>query len=219
MKIHALIFWLLILMFVSACKTLSFSPEEIAVQEGAIQLVYNNYQTAIIEKKSAEAVTYLDGNTIKWYEDILKMVKQYDKSKLQQKDILTQLNVLLIRDSAPREDIQKFDGRSLIEFCIFYGLIGKESVEGIQPYDIQINDRTALAKLEGKDGDTGSKIGFSYEKPTWKLDLTVLFPYSEIALLNTAKSYSMNEEDFVLMVVQSVSQKRVTEDIWNPISK
>ena len=89
---------------------------------------FENYQKAILNENGEEAVKYVDSVTVKYYADMLHLVRTADSAQVETLSILDKLMVFSIRHRTSRENIISFDGKSLLVYAIKSGMIGKNSV-------------------------------------------------------------------------------------------
>jgi hypothetical protein len=82
-----------------------------------------------------------------------------------------------------------------------------------------IKSDTATTKIK-KNGQI-APFGFTFRKENnqWKLDLTSIFPVSQIAFQQAIEESGMSEDEFVFYLVEAVSESKVEESVWNPILK
>ena len=62
-------------------------------EEKLVKKSFDNYKTSILNDKGEKAVKYVDSRTIKFYSDILELVKTADSTKVETLSILDKLMV------------------------------------------------------------------------------------------------------------------------------
>ncbi len=182
-----------------------------------ISNVFNNYKTAILNDKGEEAVKYVDQRTIKYYNDMLDLVKNADSAKVEKLSMLDKLMVLAIRHRTSKEEILKFEGRSLLIYAINSGMVGKNSVSNQNVGDITINDSFAKGQFISSGQKTPFFFHFYKANSEWKIDLTSLFPISNMALKKMVETYGANETSYILSMLKMVTGKEPDSKIWQPV--
>jgi hypothetical protein len=187
-------------------------------EEKLVKKLFDNYKSAILNDKGEEAVNYVDSKTIKYYSDILELVKTADSAKVETLSILDKLMVFTIRHKTSKNDILSFDGKSLLVFAIKNGIAGKNSGANNSIGEVIIEG--AFAK--GQFIDNGQKAPFYFhfykEEGQWKIDLTSLFPVSAMAFKKMADESGENQNDFLFSLLEMITGKKPSAEIWQPIN-
>ena len=92
-------------------------------EENLVKNSFDKYKTAILKDKGEEAVQFVDSRTIKYYSDILELVKSADSSKVETLTILDKLMVFSIRHRTSKQNILSFNGKSLLVYAIKSGMV------------------------------------------------------------------------------------------------
>src|SRR5688572_3898136 len=96
--------------------------------EKLVKEVFDSYKSSILNDKGEEAVKYVDTRTIRYYDGIIDMVRNFDSSQVETLSILDKLMVFSIRHRASKSDILSFNGSTLFIYAIKSGMVGKNSV-------------------------------------------------------------------------------------------
>lgn len=199
---------------------LLLTTQSIACQNNEKTLVsnaFNNYKTAILNDKGEEAVKYVDQRTIKYYNDMLDLVKNADSAKVEKLSILDKLMVLTIRHRTSKEEILKFEGKSLLIYAINSGMVGKNSVSNQNVGDITIDESFAKGQFISSRHKTPFFFHFYKENSEWKIDLTSLFPISNTALKKMVETYGTNETSYILSMLEMATGREPDSKIWQPV--
>jgi hypothetical protein len=202
------------ILLVSFLTTFSFGQ---AKSQGAVKESFNKYKTAILNDKGDEAVNYVDSRSIAYYGKILELVKSADSASVEKLSLFDKLMVLIIRHRTSRENILKFDGKSLLVFAIKSGMVGKNSVSNNTIGDVTINDSFAKAELISHGQKTPLFMHFYKEDNIWKMDLTALFPMSNMAFKKLIEESGEKENDYIFKLLESLTGRRPNSEIWQPI--
>jgi hypothetical protein len=188
-----------------------------ASEEKLVRKSFENYKKSILNDKGEEAVKYVDKRTIKYYGDMLELVKNADSVEVESLSILDKLMVFTIRHRASKDDILRFDGKKLFVYAIESGMVGKSSVATNSVGEVIINDNFA----KGQFIMDGKKVPFYFhfykEEGQWKIDLTSLFPTAMGAFDKMAEESELSENEFLFFVLEIATGKKPGNEIWSPI--
>lgn len=204
---------LLLFSAVSACKATAQDDKTL------IKNCFEGYKAAILEDRGKDALKFVDSKTISYYSGILEKVKKYDSAQIEQTPIIDKLTILMLRHRATKEEIMKLDGKTLLVFAIGRGMVGKNSVQknGIGEVVVTGNSGTGQIVVDGNA--TPLKFAFNKEEGAWKLDLTSIFPASNIAFKNAIKESGQNENEYLFYMLEMTTEKEPTAEIWKPLEK
>lgn len=190
---------------------------QIQSQEDLVKKAFNNYKSSILNDKGEDAVSYLDTNTIEYYDKILELVKNADHKKITSLSLMDKLMVILIRHTATREDIFSFDGRKLLVYAIKNGMVGKDSVVNSSIGEVSVNEDFAKGEMLVNDKRSSLYFHFYKENGVWKVDLTSIFDLSNMAFKKMVEESGQTEDDFIFLIIESSSGKKPNSDIWEPL--
>lgn len=186
-------------------------------EEKLVRKSFDNYKSSILNDKGEEAVKYVDSRTIKYYSDILELVKTSDSSKVVTLSIHDKLMVFSIRHRISKEDVLSFDGKTLLVFAIKSGMVGKNSVANNAIGDITIDSSFAKGQFIANGNKAPFYFHFYKEEQLWKIDLTSLFPISTIAFKKMADDSGQNENEFLFSLLEMITGNKPNSQIWQPI--
>ncbi|MFZ4455701.1 MAG: hypothetical protein ACOYOT_05715 [Bacteroidales bacterium] len=186
-------------------------------EEQLVKESYENYKAALLNDKGDEAIKYVDSNTIKYYTDILNFTKKLDSTNIEILSIFDKVMILTIRQTISKEDILKFDGKSLLVYGIKSGMVEKNSFVNNSIGEVIIEDGVAKGQLISNGKKTSIFLHFSKEAGTWKVDLTSLFSMFENALKKSAKESGQEENKFIFSLFEMAYGKKPDSSIWKPI--
>jgi hypothetical protein len=186
--------------------------------EEDIRFAFEQYKTAILSRNSGLAIKYLDQNTIDYYTDMLNLVKKGTKTEIQNRRLLDQMTVLIVRHLLDKAAISRLNsGTSMLDVAIKEGLIGEQSVSGLSVHSVKISGDVAYMELNTDHGVAPQKFKFVKEGGVWKMDLTSIFPESNIILESAVKDAGFTKEEFIFQVLESQSGIKPTASIWEPL--
>jgi len=187
-------------------------------EENLVKNSFDKYKTAILKDKGEEAVQFVDSRTIKYYSDILELVKSADSSKVETLTILDKLMVFSIRHRTSKQNILSFNGKSLLVYAIKSGMVGKNSVANNSIGDVTIDDNSAKGQFIANGQKAPFYFNFYKEDAQWKIDLTSLFPISTIAFKKMADESEQNQNEYLFSLLEMITGKKPGVEIWEPIN-
>jgi len=186
-------------------------------EEDLVKKSFNNYKSAILNDEGEEAVKYVDSRTIKYYSEIIELVKSADSSKVETLSILDKLMVFSVRHRTAKNDILRFDGKSLLVYAIKSGMVGKNSVANNSVGDVFIDHDFAKGQFIASGQKAPFYFHFYKEEGLWKIDLTSIFPVSTMAFKKMADESGDNQNDYLFSILEMITGKKPSAEIWQPI--
>jgi len=187
-------------------------------EEKLVKKSFDNYKSAILNDKGEEAVKFVDSRTIKYYSDILELVKTADSAKVETISILDKLMVFSIRHRTAKEDVLNFDGESLLVYAINSGMVGKNSVANNSIGEVKIEGNYAKGQYISNGQKAPFYFDFYKEDKQWKIDLTSLFPISTKAFKKMADDSGQNQNDYLFSLLEMITGNKPDIEIWKPIN-
>jgi hypothetical protein len=182
-----------------------------------VRKAFDDYKSAILNDKGNDAVKLVDSKTIKYYNDVLDWVKNADSAKVESFSLLNKLMVFTVRHRASKKDILAFDGKSLLEYAIESGMVGKNSVANTTIGEVEIDRNFAKGQFVANGVKAPFNVHFNKEDGQWKIDLTSLFAVSTVAFEKMAADSGKNENDFLFDLLEMVTGEKPGQEIWQPV--
>lgn len=178
---------------------------------------FDKYKYAILNDKGKDAVQYVDSKTIKYYNEILELIKSADSVKLESLSLTDKLMVLIIRHRTPKKEILSFDGTMLLIYSIDNGMVGKQGTANNSIGEVIIEDNFAKGQLLVRGEKTPVYFHFNKESEQWKIDLTALFELSDMVFKSMIKDSELSDNDFIFSILENINGKRPGQEIWNKV--
>lgn len=186
-------------------------------EEKLVREAFDNYKSAILTDKGEEAVKFVDSRTIKYYNDILELVKNADSSQVTSLSLLDKLMVFSIRHRTSREDILSFDGKGLLVYAIKSGMVGKNSVANNSIGEITIDNNFAKGQFIAKGQKAPFYFHFYKEEEQWKIDLTSIFSVSTMAIKKMVDDNGQDENEYLFSLLEILTGKKPGQEIWTKV--
>ena len=201
-------------MFFSLFAVCAFGQK---AEEKLVRKTFEDYKSAILDDRGAEAVTYVDNKTVAYYSRMLELALHADSLAVDTLMVVDKLMVLAIRHRTSREQLLSFDGPKLIQYAIESGMVGKNSVANNSIGDVIIDNFTARGQLIVKGEKTDFYFLFNKEQHVWKIDLTSAVAISSKAVESMITESGQSENDYILSILQMISGTKPGPEIWLPV--
>lgn len=184
-----------------------------------VREVFEKYKEAVLASKGDDAVKYVDTNTIRYFDRILNDVKTADSASLVRKSLVDRLMIFTIRHKAAADDIAAFDGRQLFVYAINTGIVAKNAIQNNGVGEIRIDGNKANGQFIFFGQKAPFHFEFNNEEGQWKMDLTSVFPMTEVGIRRFMGQTGLNENDYLLGMLEMVSGSRPGPQVWRPTSR
>ena len=200
----------LIFLIFLAIKSHSQSDKELVLKS------FENYKNAILTDKGKLAADFVDSRTMNYYSTILDKVKTADSLELDSMGIIDKLTVLTMRHRVEKKDLLNFNGKDLFVYAIDNGMVGKNSVVNAELGDIVTNGDFSKAEFVVNGQQTPFFFHFYREDKVWRIDITHLFSLGTMSFKKMIEDSGENENDFITNILEVLTGKKPTENIWKP---
>jgi len=186
-------------------------------EEKSVIKSFDTYKNAILNDKGKLAANSVDSRTLTYYSNILDQTKNADSIKLNTLGIIDKFTVLTLRHRASRDEILSFDGRGVLEYAIKNGMVGKNSVANTSIGEVIIDGNFAKGQLVKNGQKAPFYFHFYKENNLWKIDITSLFSFGNMAFKKMIDDSGKNENEFFLYILEAMTGKKPSSEIWKPI--
>ncbi|MCP5004767.1 MAG: hypothetical protein GY941_12630 [Planctomycetes bacterium] len=213
-RMTALIIFLCIL--ISNCT--AREPQQVTGDNG-VRVAFNNYKNAILNQDGIKAAKYVSTSTIEYYGKIMKFALTGKRDEVRTLSTIDKMMVILLRHRIEAKELSKMTPEKLFVHSVDNGWIGKDSVINSDIGEIteSSNNATAVSINYGKK--TPLKYQFVKENDQWKLDWTAVMPISDKSFKQAIETSNLDEDEYIIKILESISGKKLSEDIWQPLIK
>ena len=208
---------LALLLVLSACTSKEENISTEGLPEQAVEHCFSTYKSAILKQNGEAAVEQLADRTIDQYQNYVNWALHAERSELESLSFINRMQVIILRHRVPVETLKSLDGRSALVYAVNHDWIGKNEVIRTELGDIDISDSRATSRVLVGDQEAPNRFQFIFENGSWKFDLSSVITDSNPAMIEAAKRAGKDENDFLFLILESISGKKVSDDIWQPI--
>lgn len=178
---------------------------------------FAGYKSAILESNGAEALEWVDDNTLDYYGKILKSSISADSLTIDRMNVLDKLTVLTARQYIPDDQLLEMDGRSFLRYAIDNGMVGKNSVMNMEVDEVEVNKGTAKARLYNNGVKSPVFFQFNKEGGEWKVDITSVFAPSIAGFEQAIENSGMTENQFMMVTLEYMTGEAPDKDLWRAV--
>jgi hypothetical protein len=186
-------------------------------EEKLVRTSFENYRSAILNDKGEEAFNCIDSRTVKYYSDMLELVKNADSTEVSNLSLMDKMMVLTIRYRVPKEEVLTLDGKGLFIYAVESGMVGKNSVANNSIGEITIDKEFAKGQFISNGKKSPLYFHFYKEDEQWKVDLTSIFPMTNIVFKQLAEKSGLSENEYVFTLIEMITGTKPGNEIWNKL--
>lgn len=213
----AIKFLALLTLIFTACY--SQTDQKNHFEEEQIRKVFLGYKDAVLQGNGDAAIAYVNKATIVFFAKMQALALKAQEAEVRGLSPMNKMMVLSMRHRIALEDLKTMTPEEIFVYSINQGWVGKNSVLASEIGRLQIFGDNASAEYV-KDGKaTPIKYRFTKEDGKWKFDLSSVIPPADAAMSILIKKENIDEDEFVITLIESVSGKKVSPSVWQPLIK
>ncbi len=178
---------------------------------------FENYKKAILQGQGSEAIKYVDKTTVDYYGTELNLALSGDSATIDQLSLIDKLTVFIARHKMDPAVLKKMNGRDFFIYAVDKGMIGKNSVATTEVVNVSVDGNSASGQMSANGVKTPLAFNFKKEDNQWRVDLTSIFPQTNLALRKALTQQGMSDNDFIFKTLENLTGRAVTGKIWQPI--
>lgn len=187
--------------------------------EELIRQTFMTYKGAILQQQGQSAASLVNNATLQYYARMKDLALEGQEKEVRQLTPMNKIMVLSLRHRIPVNDLRAMTPEALFVHAVNQGWIGKNSVLDTDIGQLRVFGKDASADYLKGGTQTPLKYRFTKEDGKWKLDLTALMPVADQAMTTLIEREKLDEDKFIIGLIESVSGKKVLPLIWQPPGK
>lgn len=197
------------------------APLTHADDKADIATAFRAYKEAIVAKKGGEAVGLVTKATLDDYQRYVDLAREADRAAVEALPVPTRVQVLMIRHRVDAASLRKFAGDSMFAHAVEQDWTGSAGVNRMDLGEITVKDETATGKVMVGGQAVGMDFSFKKENGKWRIDLAALTKSQDSTTMiqATAARAGMEENAFILHMLEQTSGKKPDESIWTAPGK
>jgi hypothetical protein len=215
MQMRAL--YIVILLCIYSCIVNAQQSKDKEANE--VKVCFASYRQAILEGKGSEAIKWTDSRTLSYYAQMLDFAFHADSLKVQDLSMIDKLMVFTVRHRIPKEEALVMKGTSFFVYAVDQGMIGKNSVVNITLGEVKVEGNFAQGEIISNGKKAPFYFHFNKENKEWKIDLTSIFPATNMGLKKVVADSGQSEADFILNMLEITTGRKPKPTIWKPLKQ
>jgi hypothetical protein len=195
------------------------APPAAPAGDAAVREAYDRYAKALLAKDGRAAAAAVDRATIAYYGRVRDLALDGDATTVRKAPAVDKIVILRLRHQVGREAVERMDGAGVLAFGVENGWIDAGSVRNAKLGAVRVEGDSASGDLEvgGRVAPREFAWQFRREDGAWRISLVPTLRNAEPVLRQAAKQSGLDEDDFVLAVLEKVSDRPVPATIWDPL--
>ncbi|MCA9255700.1 MAG: hypothetical protein KDA33_08670 [Phycisphaerales bacterium] len=194
-------------------------PDEDKAQRIAVRECFSAYRKAVLDAEGKTSADLVTASTLDIYQKYMDHAMASDRKTIEALPLTDRLIVLSIRHRIPHEEARSMNGRTLFEYAVEHGWIGKSSVIGTKVRTVEVADGHASAAMMVNGREAPFRFRFELQDEKWRFDLTSVMTFADTAFKAAAQQSGQEENEFLNTMLEAVSRKPVADSVWEPIGE
>lgn len=173
-------------------------------------------KAATLSNQGQVASRRVTNATHDYYEEVRLLALQASRAELETHVLGKRITVLGIRLRTPAEQLTPMTGRELFAHAVDQGWIGKTTATDEGVGEIVVTGDHARVEVTRAGQPTGGYMHFIKEDGTWRADMMQLIKVTNPWFDRTLKESGLSEDEFTKRILEGISGKVVTEELWTP---
>lgn len=186
-------------------------------QEKAVRAAFLQYKEAILRQQGEAAWLHVDTNTARYYDEMRLLALNGSEEEVRALSFVNKTTVLLLRHRVGLEGLRPMTAKDVFVYAVDMGMIGRDGVLKSNVGKVRVFADKASGELLHEGRVAPFAYQFSKEDGQWKIDLTAILPSANVAMKALIQREKVNEDEFLLLLVESVSGSKPSAAIWQPL--
>lgn len=182
----------------------------------AVRQTWENYKKAILGKDGAAALALVNQTTVGYYGQMRTLALRATEAEVKALSVTNKIMVLSYRHRLSPEQLEAMNAEELFVHGVSQGWIGEQGVLRTTLGSVRVSG--GVASGEAIVGGKATPLTYRFEREggKWKIDLAALMPVADIAMRAVIKELKVEEDQFILDILESLSGVKPSADIWKP---
>lgn len=183
--------------------------------------LFSTYQKAIADKQYESASYLLDQKTAQYYERLVGLAINEERSKLETINFKSKLIALALRQEYSKKELKALDGRQVFAFAAKNKINALDSVElySIAKIVMDADFSKAAARMKRKGELTENFLKFKKEGADWKVNFAGFMNDSNSKQTSVEVTGIRAENKRIVKIIKNISSKRIKSNIWTPAKR
>ena len=205
---------LIILLFLVGANNLFGANDEQQVVDCFIA-----YKESLKKQDGKKALDLINQKSLQYYDSMVKLSVNGSEKEVKKLRMIDRMMVLIIRHKIDGKTLLKMSGKDLFRLYVDKGWLNQDGLGRVDIGKVTFYGTKASGHVVHKGRPTPLTISFTNDKGKWQIDLTSLLDNTNSAFVMMAKRAKMEENQYVIKVIEASTGQKVSPNIWKPIAK
>lgn len=186
-------------------------PEAQAVRE-----TFEGYRRALVAEDGEAAAGLVSESTLEAYQRYRDLALTGSEEAVKELSMVERMQVLILRHRVEADALEMMTGRGVFAHAVDEGWVGAGGIGRLQIHRVNVRGDQATANVGMGPAPSPELFRFLKEEGEWRFDLMPTLTSAEGALQQMAAARGVEENEFLLGMITSMSNEPATEALWQP---
>lgn len=185
--------------------------------EESVRQTFAAYRRAVLADDGPAAAALLSAETVEWYGKMQDLTLYATKDEVERLAPLEKIQVLAFRQRVPADELRAMSPRQLVAYAVAHGWIGKPGMGRTDLGTVTASTDAAVGAVLVDGKDSGHQYNFVHEGGRWLFHQLPMLQAGNDLITTAAQQRGVSVDQYVQMLVESGSAKKITADVWQPL--
>lgn len=191
-------------------------PEPEGPEAESVRAAFEGYRRSLIEEDGASAAGRVSANTLEAYQGFRDLALTGSRAELEELSMIHRMQVLLFRHRIDADQLEAMTGRTAFAHAVDEAWVGAGGIDRLEVHHVSVRGDEAAANVGVGPRPSPDLFHFVKEEGEWRLDLMPSLSSAEGALRQMAAARGVEENEFLLGMIGSMSGEPATEALFEP---
>ncbi len=191
-------------------------PEPEGPEAEEVRAAFEGYRRALIEEDGESAAGRVSANTIEAYQGFRDLALSGSRAELEELSMIHRMQVLLFRHRIQPDALEAMTGRTAFAHAVDEAWVGSGGIDRLEVHHVSVHGDEAAANVGVGPRPSPDLFHFVREDGEWRLNLMPSLRSAEGALRQMAAARGVEENEFLLGMIGSMSGEPATEALFEP---
>lgn len=185
----------------------------------AVRRCFAMYKDTLIRQKGDEAAKWVTKSTIDYYGELREVALYGSEEEVRKLSALKKMSILTLRHRVGADSLLKMSAADVWAHGVGQGWSGRNSLQDVEIGKIEFENDAASVEVLVRGRPSRVKYRFVKEDGAWKMDVLSRLAASEQGMARMVRNQKIEEDEFLIDLLEMTSFTPVPETIWQPPMK
>lgn len=182
----------------------------------AVRAAFESYRQALIEEDGAAAADRISANSVEAYQRFRDLALSGSREEVGELSMVHRMQVLLLRHRIEPDALEAMNGRTAFAHAVDEAWVGAGGIARLEIHHVAVRGDEARANVGVGPAPSPDIFRFLREDGEWRFDLMPSLSSAEGALRQMAAARGVEENEFLLGMIGSMSGEPATDALFEP---